>query len=110
MAEKIRRLSNLAGVVPRPRWASVSRGPMWHRFYNSTNPKRAHEFSKPPSLATGTRTLTLVVATVAGLAGYGISKISSGDANAAQNIAAILDTKRIPTIRYASLKDMEKVT
>ena len=111
MAEKIRRLRSLAGVASRPRWVSASRAPMWRRFYNSTNPKRAQELPKPLSPVTGTdgRTLNLVVAVVAGLAGYGISRLPGDDANSSKSVAAILDPERIHTVKYATLEGMKRV-
>ena len=49
------------------------------------------------------------VAVVAGLAGYGVSRFSTGDVKRSSNTLAILDPKRLPAVKNATLEDMKKV-
>lgn len=111
MAERIRLLRNLTGVVPRPCRASVLHVPAWRRFSQSSSRIEQKVLPNACSRAKGRdwRIVSAIVAVVASLAGYGVSKIPNGDANVPNRMTGVLDPERLPPVKYATLEDMKKV-
>ncbi|KAH2321617.1 hypothetical protein KXW87_000864, partial [Aspergillus fumigatus] len=110
MAERIRLLRNLTGVVPRPCRASVLHVPAWRRFSQSSSRIEQKVLPNACSRAKGRdwRIVSAIVAVVTSLAGYGVSKIPNGDANVPNRMTGVLDPERLPPVKYATLEDMKK--
>ncbi|CRL19608.1 FAD-linked oxidase-like, C-terminal [Penicillium camemberti] len=106
----MRCLRKVTGLTLRPRIASVCRGPAQRRF--NTNSTRSApngpEGSTTPKDTVNGKGLVVGVAVIAGLLGYGISTLATGDANKPSSTLAILDPERLPTVKYAILEDMQK--
>lgn len=111
VSEKMRCLRKVTKLTLRPRVASVCRGPAQRRF--NTNSTRSApngpEGSTAPKETVNGKGLVVGVAVVAGLLGYGISTLATGDANKPSSTLAILDPERLPTVKYATLEDIQKV-
>lgn len=108
----MRCLRKVGELSLRPRIASVCRGPVQRRF-NANSTRRApnaSESSSTPKETVNGKGLVVGVAVVASLAGYGISTLSTGGANKPSSTRAILDPERLPTVKYATLEDMQKVS
>ncbi|KAL2695375.1 hypothetical protein AAEP93_003468 [Penicillium crustosum] len=106
----MRCLRKVGELSLRPRIASVCRGPVQRRF-NANSTRRApnaSESSSTPKETVNGKGLVVGVAVVASLAGYGISTLSTGGANKPSSTRAILDPERLPTVKYATLEDMQK--
>lgn len=102
----------VAELTLRPRIASVCRGPAQRRFNTNSN-RRAQNSPEISSTAKQTfnvKGLTVGVAVVAGLAGYGVSTLSTSDTNKSSSTLPILDQERLPAVKYATLEDMQKVS
>ncbi|KAJ5490269.1 Vanillyl-alcohol oxidase C-terminal subdomain 2 [Penicillium expansum] len=100
----------VAELTLRPRIASVCRGPAQRRFNTNSN-RRAQNSPEISSTAKQTfnvKGLTVGVAVVAGLAGYGVSTLSTSDTNKSSSTLPILDQERLPAVKYATLEDMQK--
>ncbi|CAI7675499.1 unnamed protein product [Penicillium palitans] len=106
----MRCLRKVTKLTLRPRVASVCRGPAQRRF--NTNSTRSApngpEGSTAPKETVNGKGLVVGVAVVAGLLGYGISTLATGDANKPSSTLAILDPERLPTVKYATLEDIQK--
>lgn len=109
MTGRIRLTRELAAVVPQLRRASGLHITARRHFssVSRTRQRVVHDYSS--TTTPGRKVSGAVVALAAGLAGYGISNIPSGDAQS-KTTAVILDPTQLPPVKYASLEDMKKVT
>lgn len=110
MSEKIRSLRYVAELGVRPRISMACHGPTPRRFTTITARRAQTGSHAAGSQRSVNKTAwTVIIATLTGLAGYGISKLST-NANKPTSTLSILDAERLPEVQYATLQEMKKAS
>lgn len=110
MLERIRSLRYVAELGVRPRISTASHSSTPRRFTAITARRTQNgSHSAGAQRSVNRPAWTVIIATLTGLAGYGISKLST-NAKKPTSALSILDAERLPEVEYATLQDMKKAS